>query len=355
MKKKIDERKRKTVSGSLLKQSVDHAAFWLTNARYHSFTQSLIPALLTLLVTAGKEGFRLDFALLAVVGTILSHGGANLLDDYFDFRGESVQVRQAMLDGGMRARGRKCAYLMSGRTTPSALLRTALTACLSASAVGMILCHQRGTAILGFALIGAFLLFFYSAPPFRLSFHGLGELTVGVVFGPILMNGVAWAALGHLDSQAALLSVPVGLLAANILYTHSILDLEPDRRAGKMTLAVLFGTPKRGLVLLTAFLTAVYLSTAAGIVTEKLPKTFYLVFLTLPMTAALWRMMVLYVRRPDQKIERRFWMGPMERWDSIKKSGIDWFMIRWFLSRNLMTAYVFLAAAAVVWARFLPK
>ena len=72
------------------------------------------------------------------------------------------------------------------------------------------------------------------------------------------------------------------------------------------------------------------------------------VFLTLPLAAALWRSMVDYAFRPEKKVVRRPWMGPMEFWDIFVEKGLDWFLFRWFLSRNLETAFCLLAIAAAV-------
>lgn len=40
---------------------------------------------------------------------------------------------------------------------------------------------------------------------------------------------------------------------ANILYTHSIMDFEPDKSVGKMTLAVLLNNKKAMLLILISF------------------------------------------------------------------------------------------------------
>ncbi len=37
-------------------------------------------------------------------------------------------------------------------------------------------------------------------------------------------------------------------------------------------------------------------------------------------------------------------MGPMEMWDAIKESGIEWFMIRWYLARNLISVFALIVA-----------
>ena len=322
--------------------------FWLQNARWHSVMQSVLPAVLALVLAAGGKDFHLLCGVLAVFGVFLGHLAANLLDDYFDFYCQSPEAREKLLTEGKLARGLKCAYLTGGQTTPRRLFGVSVFLCAVLVLIGAFLFLQRGWPIALCAGVGAVLLFFYSAPPLRFSFHGLGEIVVGVIFGPIVMCGVAWSAAGEIAPAVRILSIPIGLLVTDILYVHSILDMNPDRQIRKTTLAVLCGTPKKGLIPLAVILLGIYGSAAAAIALGKLPPLYAAVFLTLPLAAALWRSMVDYAFRPEKKVVRRPWMGPMEFWVLFVEKGLDWFLFRWFLSRNLETAFCLLAIAATV-------
>ena len=325
--------------------------FWLDCARWQAFGQSLLPAVLALVLVWGEDGFSLSAGILAVLGVLLVHTSTNLLDDYFDYRCESVQVRQAMVDGGMRARSHKCHYILSGATTLGRLLAAALVFGGLAVVIGLYLVWLRGAGIAAIAAAGAFCCYFYSAPPIRLSFHYLGEAAVGVVFGPILMSGVSLAACGRVSAPVLFFSIPIGILVTNIVYTHAILDFEPDRRAGKNTLAVFFGSPKRAFWLMFAMVIAAYVIPAAAVAGGRLSPKMLLMLLTLPMACGLIRSVRRFVRAPNETVRRRFWMGPMEYWPQICQAGIDWYMVRWYLSRNLLTFYCVLIAAAAIWDR----
>ena len=326
--------------------------FWLQNARWHSTAQSVLPAVLALLLAWGGEDFRPLCGLLAVFGVFLGHLAANLLDDYFDFYCQSPEAREKLLTEGKLARGMKCAYLTGGQTTPRRLFGVASLLCAVLIAVGVFLLLRRGWPVALCAGIGAVLLFFYSAPPFRFSFHGLGEIVVGVIFGPIVMCGVAWSAAGEIAPAVWILSIPIGLLVTNILYVHSILDMNPDRQIHKTTLAVLCGTPKKGLIPLAIILMGAYCAATAAVALGELPLVYAAVFLTIPLAAALWCSMVDYAFRPEKNVVRRRWMGPMEYWDLFVEKGLDWFLFRWFLARNLETAFCLLAIAAAVCVKF---
>ena len=312
--------------------------------------QSVLPAVLALILAAGGEDFHILYGVLAVFGVFLGHLAANLLDDYFDFYCQSPEAREKLLTEGKLARGMKCAYLTGGQTTPRRLFGVSVFLCAVLVLIGAFLFLRRGWPIPLCAGIGAVLLFFYSAPPLRFSFHGLGEIVVGVIFGPIVMCGVAWSAAGEIAPAVwtLSLSIPIGLLVTDILYVHSILDMNPDRQIRKTTLAVLCGTPQKGLIPLAVILLGIYGSAAAAIALGKLSPLYAAVFLTLPLAVVLWRSMVDYAFRPEKKVVRRPWMGPMEFWDLFVEKGLDWFLFRWFLSRNLETAFCLLAIAAAV-------
>jgi hypothetical protein len=64
------------------------------------------------------------------------------------------------------------------------------------------------------------------------------------------------------------------------------------------------------------------------------------------MAVGFLRLLNGYLRDPDAPSVPRAWMGPMGNWEQVRKAGIDWFAIRWLLSRNLLVAFVLLLALA---------
>ena len=62
----------------------------------------------------------------------------------------------------------------------------------------IVLTVARGWPIVAFALGGFLLSAAYTAPPLRLKKHGLGEPTVLVVWGPLMVGGTYYAATGSI-------------------------------------------------------------------------------------------------------------------------------------------------------------
>jgi 1,4-dihydroxy-2-naphthoate octaprenyltransferase len=320
--------------------------FWIKNARCHALAQSALPSLLAVSLALGRTDFSPFLALLAVFGVMMGHMGCNLFDDYFDFRVQNTNFRNTMAREGMRARIAKCPYLTSGEATLGQLLAASCVYSGLALLAGLFIWLRRGEPILFITLFTAFLGLAYSGWPLRLSYHGLGELLIGLVFGPLLMSGVYYAACGSLDPSILFIAVPVGLLVMNIIYVHSIMDYEPDKRVGKKTLAVLVDSRRLMLAILVLVLMLPYLLISVGMLTGKLSPANALVFLTLAPAVMLFRLMLQYARDPRKPVRRRFWMGPMSGWDRVRANGIDWFMLRWFLARNLLLFFCLSIAAA---------
>ncbi len=313
--------------------------FWINNARPTALPQSLLPAILAVCLASQMEGFSLLPGILAIFGVIIGHLGLNLFDDYFDYKVKSSEFRDNMARKGFRARIAKCHYLTSGEAT----LKELLIACIIFSGLALIVSGiiwgLRGNFILWIALATATLGISYSGPPLRLSYHGLGEIAIGIIFGPLLMTGVYFATCGRFDWSILFISIPVGLLVMNIVYTHAIMDCEPDKEVGKMTLAVLLHSKKRMLACSFLILFFAYGLIIAGVITGDLSKYYLFTFLTLPMAINLFYLMIEFVKNPERKFTPRFWMGPMGNWGKYQEFNLDWFMIRWLSARNLLSFF----------------
>jgi 1,4-dihydroxy-2-naphthoate octaprenyltransferase len=100
----------------------------------------------------------------------------------------------------------------------------------------------------------------YTGGPRPYGYEGLGEVFVFTFFGIVAVTGTYYVQAETLPTEAFVLAIPVGLLAAAILVVNNVRDLETDRRAGKRTLAVRMGRERTRAMyagmLALAFLTA---------------------------------------------------------------------------------------------------
>jgi 1,4-dihydroxy-2-naphthoate octaprenyltransferase len=205
-----------------------------------------------------------------------------------------------------------------------------------AAAMGAIAVAVRGWNVLWWVVLGLIFGVSYSGGPLKLGFRGLGELVIFLMFGPLLMTGVYYAITGGLDWKIISLSVAVGLLVTNIVYSHSVLDAVPDQKMGKKTMAHLMGSAK-GQIAFSAFLNiAPYLIVAMAVILGKMHPAYLAVLLVLPVSIWLVGSLNAFVHNREVSLEPKKWMGPMGDWDKYKKAGIDWFLLRWLTARNIV-------------------
>ena len=321
-------------------------SFWFKNARYVALPQSLFPAVLAVCLALPHPDFSYVYAVFAIVGVLFAHLGMNLLDDYFDYKNQKIGIRNELAENNTFARTGKCSYLLSGKANTKQLFGVASLFLLIALALGTIILFNRGTNLLWVVLTGGFLGVFYSAKPFCLGYRGLGELIVGIIFGPLLMTGVFYASCGVYSPDVCLLSIAVGLLVTNILFTHGVMDYHPDKQMGKKTLAVLIRS-KKGMLAVSCLLNILpFLLIGYGIFVHYLSLGYMLVFLALPLAICLIYLIWAFFRTPQRKFTPRLWMLRMENWEKISQAGNDWFMMRWYLSRNLTILFCLLSILA---------
>jgi len=326
---------------------------WLYNARSFAAPQNLMPGLLAVVLAIGTEGFSLWLGLLAVFGVCMVHLGGNLLDDYFDWQDELLTYREELRKEGEKAFTDKYPYLRDGSTTLPQL-RAAIAVFFGVALVcGMVIWVMRGFDILlvAIAAVAGLLCFFYSAPPLKLGFHGLGEPAIGICFGPCLICGVYESACGGLYNPETgfawhilALGCAIGMFVTNILYTHSFVERHVDDVSHKKTLAVLLRTDHAGLAVYAILLFTPFLLVLACVATGYIHWAYSLVFLMLPQAVWLMWAMVMFARGrevPDEHPHR--WLGPMDNWDKVEP-GNRYYLLRWYTMRNINTGFCLILA-----------
>ncbi len=316
--------------------------FWFKNARAISLPQSLLPTFSAVAIAAASDGFSWVPAVFCVVGVVFAHLGMNLADDWFDYRVQSAEMRQKLASDGIRARMVKYPYLTSGAATPRELLMVSCAFLVFSACCGIAVTLLRGWDILWFMLAGFIIGMSYSGAPLRLGFRGFGELVIFLMFGPILMTGVYFACTGMITKEIILMSVAVGLLVTNIVYSHSIMDAEHDIKVGKRTMAHVMGSRKGQIVLSGIFNSVPYILIILGVCFGWLHWAFLLCLVTLPASLWLVKSLADFAFERPVDIVTKPWMGPMGDFNRYKAAGIDWFMLRWLTARNIVSFFCFI-------------
>lgn len=321
--------------------------FWIKNARSISLPQSALPCLTAIVLCIGQEGFLWWLALPILLGICSAHLGMNLADDYFDYKHDS-RTRADISSTSVRARMEKCHYLGEGKATVSQLGWAivgflAFAALMGATAfVAQWLIHgwQAAMGIVIYAVLGLFVGINYSGKPLELGYHGFGELVIGLMFGPLNMLGVQAALTGAPFSwQMLCMSVGIGCMVTNIVYVHSVMEVNADAELGKMTFARLLKNKAAMVIFIGFFAMMPFVMLGLGIAMGWWSAWYLLTLATLPMSVYLIHSTRLFAYGLPREDTPHWWMGPMGNWEGYKKAGIDWFLYRWLLARNICTFF----------------
>jgi 1,4-dihydroxy-2-naphthoate octaprenyltransferase len=84
-------------------------------------------------------------------------------------------------------------------------------------------------------------MYLYSSGPKPISSTPFGEITAGIVMGPVIVLISYYIQAGLLDIRAILTSIPIALLIGSILMANNIRDILHDIDGGRKTLPIVIG------------------------------------------------------------------------------------------------------------------
>jgi len=250
---------------------LDVISRWLISTRAAVLIMTFISAAIAGLLAARAGMFDGGRWILLVIGLIFAHATNNLLNDLTDYtRGVDrdnyfrTQYGPQPLEQGLMTRRELLVY--AGITGAIAL------------AAGIALVLQTGWLTLALLAAGAFFVLFYTWP---LKYIGLGELTVLLVWGPLMIAGGYYVITGQWDWNVVIASLPYGLGPTTVIFGKHIDKLAEDRRKRIFTLPVILGEKgaRVGAMIMMALM---YLSVIYLVVTGYFSPVMLVVLLALP-------------------------------------------------------------------------
>jgi 1,4-dihydroxy-2-naphthoate polyprenyltransferase len=204
---------------------------WILASRPRTWAASIVPVLVGTSIAMHDGVFKPLTALLALLCAMLIQIGTNFVNDLFDFIHGSDKKERL---GPTRAAA-------SGILTKRELwIGIYFTFGLS-FLLGMILVYLGGIFIFTIGVISILAGIAYTAGPFPLAYHGLGDIAVFIFFGFVGTMGTYYAQANTITAMSFWASIPVGALITNILVVNNYRDREEDGSNGKNTLIVIFG------------------------------------------------------------------------------------------------------------------
>ena len=213
---------------------IDAVTRWIVVSRAAVLPMTLVAGLVAGLLAARAPGVDWGWLVLAVIGITLAHVANNLMNDLYDTSTGS--------DTASYPRALYAPHpILSGLITRRALVVSVLVVNAVDLVILVVLALARGWPVVVFALAGFVLSVAYTAPPLRLKKRGLGEPDVLLVWGPLMVGGTYYAAVGSITWQVLLASLPYALLCTSVLMGKHTDKIPYDEPLGIRTLPVMLG------------------------------------------------------------------------------------------------------------------
>lgn len=199
--------------------------------RLRTLPVSASGVLLAIGIAVWQNHFRWIPAILCLVFALMAQVVSNFANEYYDYRRGAdkkgrVGPRRGVTEGDIEPKTlRNVTYL------------TLAIACL----VGCGLIPYGGWQMIPVGIMIAVFALAYSAGPYPLSYHGLGELTVFLFYGMVPVIFSYYVIAGRMDALAVLGGITIGFMGVNVLLVNNYRDMDDDIDAGKRTAVVIFG------------------------------------------------------------------------------------------------------------------
>jgi 1,4-dihydroxy-2-naphthoate polyprenyltransferase len=203
-------------------------------------TASAAPVLVgSTLGFAVADSFNWPLFLLALFAMMALHAGANIANDYFDHLSGNDWVNKNItpFSGGRR-------FIQQGTLSPRATLLASLFCLTIGAMLGVIiLLITQSVFILILGITGLLGGFFYTAPPAKLGYRGIGEIVIAFLFGIFPVYGSYYLQAGTIDLIPLAAACIMGVWIFLVIVANEFPDLAADSAVNKKTLVVHFGIP----------------------------------------------------------------------------------------------------------------
>jgi len=205
---------------------------WIEATRPKTLAAGFVPVLIGTVMAAYEDHFNLTIFILTSICAILIQVITNFVNEVYDFK--------KGVDNPNRLGPRRA--VASGLIQSEMMIKVIKVMFIITLLLGMILMFVSGGLVI--FIIGVLSLafaFFYSGGPYPLAYKGISDIFVLIFFGIIAVTGTYYLQAQKLTLEIFIASLAPGFLSMNILGVNNIRDIETDKNAGKITLAILLG------------------------------------------------------------------------------------------------------------------
>ena len=260
-------------------KKLDFISKWLISTRAAVLIMTFRSAAFAGIFAFRDGKFDLVKWLLVTIALIFSHATNNLLNDFTDYnRGVDqdnyyrAQYGPQPLVHGLMTKRQHLTY--AGVTGAIALL------------IGLLLVAMTNPWTLLLLALGVFFVLFYTWP---LKYIALGELSVLLVWGPLMIGGGYYVITGAWSWTVVLASLPYALGVTGVIFGKHIDKYEMDKERKIHTLPVVIGE-RTARIILVGMLILQYILTFVLVITGYYTLLMAAVVLAIPTLRKIWPM-----------------------------------------------------------------
>jgi len=316
---------------------------WWKAFRFHYTSASFMPGILGGMIAWVTDGqFHPGYFLLVMLGLVLNHIALNMTDDYYDF----CHLVDVYAEDGRNPYTGGSGLLSAGLIQPHKMRQVFITFYIIAIGIGVFLGIMRGAFIFFLLALGFFCAFFYTAPPIKFGYRGLGEIAQLLCFGPGIGLGAYYVQAQRISWEAFWGTLPFGIMLFSMITINEIPDYLEDRRAGKLNLVARFGREK-GVWLFILSLCAAYGAILAGVILKRIPFLGLISLLTFPIAWKTVSILRTYYREPLKMVSANLGMICIHNVNAILLIFVNF--IEGFRSENLIATFLPLTVLIILY------
>ncbi len=267
---------------------LDIISRWLISTRAAVLIMTFLSGAIAGILAIQAGQFNFWYWVLLEIGLVMAHATNNLFNDYTDYSRGVDQDNYYRAQYGPQP-------LVHGLLTKRQILVYAGVTGLIALAAGLALVIARGWFALALLLAGAFFVLFYTFP---LKYIALGELSVLIVWGPLMIGGGYYVITGAWVWNVVIASLVYALGVTTVIFGKHVDKYEVDTQKGIHTLPVIIGE-KAGRYTILAMFILQYLATVYLVLVRFFSPVMLVVVLALP---AFFQILPLFRQpRPKEK------------------------------------------------------
>lgn len=248
-------------------------SFWLQCTRAYALPMSITAWIIPFSLGVFRDG-KIIYGILALLGIICAHLGANLFDDIVDYK---CFLKNKKENDAINLKKGKCKLFLEDKLKLSTAYKVSALLFLTAIVIGLFFVYVYKLPILILMALTGVLCLIYP----KSGYFGLSEIIIGIIFSPLLFTGVYYVMTGGFSQKLEWISISFAIVTVTLLYTDFFLDFNSDKKDGKKTLAILSGSKQNAYYLYMFLIFLIFAIIFLGIHAHVFSLKYLIVFISI--------------------------------------------------------------------------